>query len=84
MEYMYYTYVLESKSGKRYVGQTNNLERRLFEHNNGLTRYTTKQRTQWKVIYYETFPTRSEAMKREAYFKTGKGRDFVRVAVASA
>ena len=73
----YYTYVLKSlKSGKTYIGQTNNLENRLQAHNAGLSPYT-KGRGHWKLIYYEEFSSRSDAMAREKYFKTGKGREFL-------
>ena len=74
----YYTYVLKSrKSGKCYIGQTKNLENRIQAHNSGLSSYT-KGRGPWQLIYSEEFDTRSEAMARERYFKTGKGRDFLK------
>lgn len=80
---MFYVYALKSKEGKLYIEQTNDLKRRLFEHNNGLTRYTTNIKTTWKLLYSEVFQTRSEAMKREKELKTGKGGEFIRAAVAS-
>ena len=73
----YYIYILKSSTtGKRYTGSTQNLEARLKAHNDGLSPYT-KGRGPWDLIYSEEFPTRSEAMKREKFLKTGKGRDFL-------
>lgn len=75
---MYYVYVLKSqKDGKRYVGQTSDLERRLIQHNSGESRYT-KNRGPWVLLYSEEYTTRSEAMIRESYLKSGVGRDFLK------
>ncbi len=74
---MFYTYVLLSETtGKRYTGQTNNLEARLLSHNSGNSPFT-KGRGPWKLIYSEEFQTRSDAMKREKFLKSGKGREFL-------
>ncbi len=74
---MFKVYVLLSKTtGKRYIGQTANIERRLAAHNEGASRYT-KNRGPWQLIYSESYATRSEARKRENYLKTGKGREFI-------
>ncbi len=74
----YYVYILRSqKSGKTYVGQTSNLEQRLQAHNTGMSPYT-KGRGPWEIVFFEEFKTRSEAMQREKYFKTGKGRTFIK------
>jgi len=75
---MYFTHVIYLKvNDKIYVGQTNNLKLRLDEHNKGLSKYTRKY-IPWKLIYYEKFTTRTEAMKREKELKTHKRRDFIR------
>jgi len=71
---MYTVYVLKSQStAKRYVGQTADLVKRVAEHNSGLSKYT-KGRGPWKLIYKEHYKTRSEAMVREKFLKSGKGR----------
>ena len=73
-------YVLKSLStGRWYTGQTEDLGRRLLEHNTGTGpgRYTLN-RGPWVLIYHEEFPDRSGAMKREKYLKTGAGRDFIK------
>jgi len=73
----FYTYVLYSaKVNKIYIGQSSNLEKRFWEHNNGLSKYT-KRYIPWEIIYKETFESRTEAMKREKELKTQKGREFV-------
>ncbi len=73
-------YILQNTQGKRYTGHTDNLERRIFEHNNGLTGFTTNIGGPWKLIYKEeNIKTRSEAMKREEFFKTGKGRESLKI-----
>jgi putative endonuclease len=74
---VFVVYVLVSlKTEGRYVGQTADLEKRLASHNSDRSRYT-KGRGPWRVVYTEEFPTRAEAVHRERFFKTGKGRDFL-------
>jgi putative endonuclease len=74
---MYTVYVLRSiKLGTFYTGQTENIENRLQEHNQGMSFYTKSKRP-WELVYSEHFFSRSEAMKREKYLKTGAGRDFI-------
>ena len=49
---MYFIYILYSESAnKYYVGHTDNLERRLFEHNNGMTRFTSNIASDWIIMY---------------------------------
>lgn len=75
---MYKVYVLYSeKFNKIYIGQTDNLERRLFEHNNGLLSSYTKSYKPWNILYTEEYSTRSEALKREKQLKSQKGREFI-------
>ena len=75
---MYIVYVLHSIStGKYYTGQTNNLNRRLLEHESGLSRYS-QGRGPWKLILTEEYGTRAEAMQREKFLKSGRGRDFIK------
>ncbi len=76
---MYYVYILQSLNEKRrYIGQTNDLERRLGEHNTGRSPFT-KGRGPWELIYWEEFKTRTEAIKREHFMKSGKGREFLQM-----
>jgi len=74
---MFFVYVLLSlKDKKRYIGFTADLERRLNEHFSG-NNESTKNRRPLKLIYNESFLTKSDAMKREKFFKSGKGREFL-------
>ena len=74
---MYYVYILLSeRDQKRYMGFTQDLERRIVEHNSGLVK-STKNRIPLKLIYFERFENKVEAMKREKFFKSGKGREFL-------
>ena len=71
---MYCVYVLKSlKDGKRYIGCTSDLNRRLKEHNSGRTK-SLKNRKPLIVIYKEEIKQKEEAFKREKYLKSGKGR----------
>jgi putative endonuclease len=75
MEAMKYNvYVIESKEGYRYIGQTGDLERRMAGHNGGLS-HSTKHGTSWKVVHLEQYETRKEPMEREKYLKTSGGGD---------
>ena len=75
---MYYVYVLHSeKDNKRYIGFTDNLERRIREHNSGKVR-STKLRIPFKLVYFENTNSIIEARKRERYFKSGFGRKYVK------
>jgi putative endonuclease len=66
---MFYVYVLKSlKDNKSYTGSTNNLERRIKEHNDGKV-FSTKSRTPFEVIYYEAYKSESDARKREHNLK---------------
>lgn len=66
---MYYVYILKSlKDHSLYIGYTNNIERRFFEHNSGQSTYT-KSRCPWIVVYYEAFKNLEDAKKREKALK---------------
>ena len=76
---MYYAYVLQSlRDGSMYYGSSENPLLRLeMYHNKGFEKYT-RSRMPWKLIYSEEFVTRSEAVRRENFFKSGKGREHVK------
>lgn len=66
---MFYVYVLKSKTDdKLYFGSTDNLRRRLLEHNSGQVQ-STKSRRPFELRYYEAYFTESSARKREASLK---------------
>jgi len=64
-----YTYILECKDGTYYTGWTNNLDKRLKDHNEGKGAKYTKPRLPVSLIYYEKFQTKEEAMRREYAIK---------------
>jgi putative endonuclease len=75
---MFYVYVLYAdKFDKIYIGQTNNITIRFQKHNSGRVK-STKPYISWQIILCETFPLRSEAMKREKELKSHQGRNFIR------
>ena len=66
---MNYTYILECKDGTYYTGWTNNLEKRLKDHNEGKGAKYTRARRPVVLAYYEEFETKEEAMQREYAIK---------------
>ncbi|MCB2222434.1 MAG: GIY-YIG nuclease family protein [Bacteroidetes bacterium] len=75
---MYYVYVLKSQvDGRLYKGFTNNLERRIKEHNSGKHK-STKAFKPWILVYNEIAEGREKARKREVYLKSGLGREFLK------
>ena len=78
---MYYVYVLYSlKDTKRYIGYTENIKNRIQQHNNGFVKSTFNRRP-LNLIYIETTHTKEEAMARERFLKTGKGREYLNTAI---
>lgn len=66
---MYYVYIIKSlKDKKLYIGSTNNLQRRLKEHNDGKV-ISTKPRIPFELIYYEAYKAEKDARKREKNLK---------------
>ncbi len=70
---MYIVYVLKDSNNKLYVGLSKNIERRLNEHLNNKV-WTTKRMLNPKLIYFEGFIAKYDAMRREKYLKTTKGK----------
>lgn len=64
-----YTYILKCADNSLYTGWTNNLEKRLLDHNAGRGAKYTRGRLPVTLIYHETFETKEEAMRREAAIK---------------
>ncbi len=69
---MFYAYILKGKDGRFYYGSCKDLNKRLLNHNNGKVK-ATKFRRPLIVHYFEEFATRSEAYKREMFFKSIDG-----------
>ena len=66
---MNYTYIVRCKDDSLYCGWTNNLEKRIQSHNAGIGAKYTKSRLPVELVYYETFDTKEEAMRREYAIK---------------
>ncbi|MFH1036852.1 MAG: GIY-YIG nuclease family protein [Patescibacteria group bacterium] len=75
---MYYVYILKSiKDNDIYIGQTNNLKRRILEHNNGRVS-STKARRPFKILEFSEFSLRDEAVKIEREWKKGYKREEIK------
>src|ERR1700686_669912 len=68
----YQLYILQSQSTNRYyIGQTQNVEKRLASHNANYSK-ALKNRGPWRLVYSEGYATRAEAMRRERQIKSWK------------
>ena len=77
-------YILFSeKFNKNYTGFTSNLLERFKSHNLLAVKGHTVKYRPWKVIYVEFFYSKTEAIKREKYLKTGIGREFIKELINS-
>jgi putative endonuclease len=73
----YYSYVLRSlKNGILYKGSTQDIEKRINTHNSGKVKFSSKYMP-WELVLVEEFQTRSEAINREKWYKTGVGREWI-------
>jgi len=76
--FMFYAYILKcSTDSTLYKGHTDNIEKRLKEHNSGKSDYTSRKGP-WEIVYFEEFQTRKEAIRREKYFKSAAGRKYIK------
>lgn len=66
---MNYTYILKCSDNTLYTGWTNDLEKRINMHLKGKASKYTRARLPIKLVYYEEFQSKSEAMKRECSIK---------------
>ena len=73
----YYVYIIEqAETGKYYIGQTEEVEKRLKRHNSGMSGFTRRMGGKWKLVYKEIFYERGEAIKRELFLKRQRNRSF--------
>jgi len=77
---IFWAYVLENSTGKFYVGSTDDLERRLGEHNDATrgTKTFTHKNGSWRLVWSEPHPTRAAAMARERQIKNMKSARWIR------
>lgn len=77
---MFYVYLLENIRDKSwYTGFTSNLKRRFQEHLGGNGSKTTSlKKGEYKIIYYEAYLNKLDALGREKYLKSGSGRKYLK------
>lgn len=77
---MFLVYVIENRDRELYIGFTNNLERRIEEHNSGKN-ISTKDGIPWKLVYYEACINQKDAIRREKYLKSSQGSRLIRARI---
>jgi putative endonuclease len=79
----FFTYIIQSEQDQSfYIGLTSDLQQRLERHNAGLSNYTSGK-APWKLVYFEEYLTKTEALKREKFLKRMKNADFYRRLIES-
>ena len=74
----FYVYIIQSSvSSKFYTGYTQNLTKRIEEHNNG-ENISTKHGIPWRLIYFEGCLNKEDALRRENYLKTSQGSRLIK------
>jgi len=76
---MFYVYVIYNRiSHTIYIGQTADIQKRVESHNRKFgNHFTARFEGEWILIYNESLPTRSEAIKREKQLKSSRGRAYL-------
>lgn len=76
----YFVYVLENSVDRSwYVGFTSDIDKRLDNHNTHTGgQYTKNKSGHWKLIYYEGYVNKVDAINREKFLKSGSGKMFIR------
>lgn len=76
---MYFVYLIENQNDKSwYIGFTSNLKQRIEEHQSGRGGRTTKLKNNWKLIYFEGYINKQDAVGREKFLKSGSGRKYIK------
>ena len=71
---MFYTYIIFSEIlNKYYIGSTTNIEERLVKHNHNHKGFTGNK-SDWKIVYFEEYMIKTDALKRELQIKKWKSR----------
>ena len=80
----YFVYIIFSQYlNSYYVGQTSNLENRLYRHNNSGSK-STKKAKDWKLVYKEIYTSRLESVRRESEIKSKKSRKYIEQLILGA
>jgi putative endonuclease len=81
--FMYYVYIIYSqKLDRYYIGYSENLAKRLLEHNSGASTYTSKAQD-WELKYQIPFNSREEALREEKRIKGKKSRKYIEWLIAA-
>jgi putative endonuclease len=72
---MYCVYLLQNQDGGWYIGFTGDLKRRISEHHSGQSPTTSRGR--YRLVYYEGYLNKADAMGRERFLKSGSGRKYL-------
>ncbi|OGH77794.1 MAG: hypothetical protein A2469_00945 [Candidatus Magasanikbacteria bacterium RIFOXYC2_FULL_40_16] len=75
---MYYVYIIKLSNNLLYTGRSDNLTRRMLEHNRGKVKATKNYRP-IKLIYYEAFCVKLDTIRREKYLKTTQGKRMIKL-----
>ena len=76
---MFNVYLLECQDDKSwYIGYTDDLKAGVKRHNNGTGARTTSLKQNWKLIYYEAYLLKTDALGREKFLKSGSGRTYLK------
>jgi len=80
---MYYVYIIFSKKlDKKYIGITQNIKKRVYEHKTKQSRFTSST-NDWKLVYYQVFISKKDAHTEEKFLKTGQGRERLKYLLAN-
>ena len=75
---MFYVYLLECQEDKSwYIGFTSDSKRRISDHQKSCGCRTTSLKNNWKLIYYEAYIEKQDAIGREKFLKSGSGRKYL-------
>jgi putative endonuclease len=76
---MWYVYILESNNNQKlYTGSTKDLRQRFQEHNSKRGGNYTSRNAPFKLIFYEAYLNKNDALKAEKFFKSGYGREVLK------
>ena len=79
----YYVYILQSlKDFSFYIGQCDDLDKRMSKHFDGMSKYTSGKRP-LRLVYFEVYDSRTEALKREKEIKNKKSRKYIEALIAN-
>ncbi len=81
----FFVYIIySSKCDKYYIGQTDGLEKRLYEHNHHKGGKFSSTCLPWQLKYHETYDTRIESIRREKEIKDKKSRKYILALINNA